>query len=355
MTGPDERPSRLGGGRSAGRLLVPLAIALGVVAAAVLALGADDPRLLRLGVVAALWAALVGAFATVRMRRAAASDADRAENLRAIYQLELEREVSARREHELTVERTVRQEVEQSSRDELEALRTELRTLRENLENLLGGELLVERVALRESTRLRSLTEQQEPAPDRRAVTVPADRSASGPRTEPVAGSSRASGQSGLPRRDPTARSDPSRRPPPEAPAATHRTSYADDPLFADAPWQSDQGATSSWDRSPLDPAGGGREQARPPAPDPAPAMAQRGAAAPGQGAHGQGAHGQGAHGQGAQPGRNGQRPRADDGDGRRVTEEPQGAHSGGRSVEDLISAYGAGPVPRRRHRRQDE
>lgn len=136
--------------------MIPAALALSVVVAVALAVGSDDARLLRLGVVAALWAALFGAFAVVRFRREAGSDTDRDDDLRAIYQLELEREVAARQEHALTVEAEVRRQVEEESRDELEALRAELRMLRENLEVLLDGQLLVERVALRaESTRLR--------------------------------------------------------------------------------------------------------------------------------------------------------------------------------------------------------
>ncbi len=128
---------------------------LAVVAAAALALGADDASLLRLGIVAALWAALLGTFAAVRMRREVTSGADHAEQLRTIYRLELDREIAARREHELTVERELREQVERRERDEITALRGELQSLRDTLRNLLGGDVLVERVALRaESTRL---------------------------------------------------------------------------------------------------------------------------------------------------------------------------------------------------------
>ncbi len=128
---------------------------LAVVAAAALALGADDASLLRLGIVAALWAALLGTFAAVRMRREVSSGADHAEELRTIYRLELDREIAARREHELTVERELREQVERRERDEITALRGELQSLRDTLRNLLGGDVLVERVALRaESTRL---------------------------------------------------------------------------------------------------------------------------------------------------------------------------------------------------------
>ncbi|MGH3979375.1 MAG: DUF6779 domain-containing protein, partial [Pseudonocardiaceae bacterium] len=161
MTGPDERSELRGSGRSTGRLLAWSSLALAVLAAAALAVGADDARVLRLGVVVALWAGLIGAFAAVRMRREVTAGSERIEDLRTIYRLELQREVAARREHELAVERDLRHQIQQDSGDEIDSLRAELRTLRENLQQLLGGEVLVERVALRaESTRLRSLPEQ---------------------------------------------------------------------------------------------------------------------------------------------------------------------------------------------------
>ncbi len=219
MTGPDERPSRLGNGRSSGRILVCVSVVLAVAAAAVLVLGFDDARLLRLGIVAALWSALAGSFAAARMRREAVSAADRAEDRRAIYQLELEREVAARREHELTVERDLRRDIEQGSRDELDALRAELHTLRCNLESVLGGDVLVERVALRaESTRVTSL-------PD------PATQTANVQPALPVS----------------PERADPSRRPRPETPPRPEPTGYDQDPLFGDAPWKPDlnNGTTS--------------------------------------------------------------------------------------------------------------
>nr|BFE46871.1 hypothetical protein GCM10017745_02980 [Saccharothrix mutabilis subsp. capreolus] len=135
-----------------------MALALG--AAAVLVLS-DNARWLRLAVVAALWAALTGAFLAARYRRQVADRDDEVADLQSVYELELEREVAARREYELELEAETRRRVREESREDLEALRNELRVLRENLEALLGGEVLVERVALRaESTRMRALSDQ---------------------------------------------------------------------------------------------------------------------------------------------------------------------------------------------------
>jgi hypothetical protein len=152
----DERPTD---GRGSRRVLAVAVLALAVGPAAVLVLS-NDARWLRMGVVAALWCALVGAVAAAKYRRTAADRADKAIELQALYKQELERECAARREHELELEAETRRRVEEDSREELEALRAELRTLREHLHVLLGGEVLVERVALRaESTRMRSLPE----------------------------------------------------------------------------------------------------------------------------------------------------------------------------------------------------
>jgi hypothetical protein len=129
-------------------------------AAAVLAVGTQDARLLRLGLVAALWAALLGAFAAAQMRREARSSAEHAARLRSAYQLELEREVTARRAHTLTVERELREQVELIQRQELGELRAELAAVRANLERL-GGAPVMERVTLHaESTRLLPLPAQ---------------------------------------------------------------------------------------------------------------------------------------------------------------------------------------------------
>ena len=147
-------------GRGSGRLLLVAALALALGAAAVLVLS-DNARWLRLAVVAALWAALVGAFLAARYRKQIADREDEVADLQSVYELELEREIAARREYELEVEAETRKRVQEEAKDDLEALRDELRALRENLEALLGGEVLVERVALRaESTRMRALSDQ---------------------------------------------------------------------------------------------------------------------------------------------------------------------------------------------------
>lgn len=154
------------------RILMLSSAVMAAGAAVVLALGIQDARLLRLGLLAALWAALLGAFAAAQLRREARACADHADHLRSTYQLELEREVSARREHTLTVERELREQAEHSQRREIVALRAEIAAMRTNLE-LLGGASMVERVTLcAEATRVLPLVT---PIEDSRAA-VPARR-----------------------------------------------------------------------------------------------------------------------------------------------------------------------------------
>jgi hypothetical protein len=142
-----------------GGLLLTAAGVFALAATAVLIL-TDQQRFLRLGIVAALWAALVGAFIAARYRRQVADQEEALAERQERYELELEREIAARREYELEVAAEAKRQADEGSRGDIAALRQELAGLRQTLESLLGGEFLVERYALRaESTRMRSLPE----------------------------------------------------------------------------------------------------------------------------------------------------------------------------------------------------
>lgn len=150
----DDEPSE---SSAVGRFLIASVLVLAIAATAVLVL-TDSTKWLRLGVLAALWAALLGGFLAARYRRQMRERASAAADLQSVYELELEREVAARREYELELEAEAQRKIEESSRADLAELRAELRTLCENLERLTGGEVLVERIALRaQSTRMRAL------------------------------------------------------------------------------------------------------------------------------------------------------------------------------------------------------
>ncbi|MFJ1766530.1 DUF6779 domain-containing protein [Amycolatopsis sp. NPDC088138] len=127
----------------------------------------NDLKYLRLGIVAALWAALIGAFLAVKYRKHAAQSEDAVSEAQAVYELELEREIAARREYELEVEAENRTAADSRGREELEALRAEVSALRDSLQSLFGGEVLLERVALTaQATRMRKLSDDNRMIPD---------------------------------------------------------------------------------------------------------------------------------------------------------------------------------------------
>ncbi|HEX4701113.1 MAG TPA: DUF6779 domain-containing protein, partial [Pseudonocardiaceae bacterium] len=161
MAGRDTEDGDENGGLGSGRLLMVAVLALAVASTAVLVL-ADNTTWLRMGVLASLWAALLGVFLAAKFRKQVGERENEVADLQSVYELELEREVAARREYELEVEAEARKRVEEASHADLAELRTELRALRESLERLTGGEVLVERFALRaQSTRMRALADGQ--------------------------------------------------------------------------------------------------------------------------------------------------------------------------------------------------
>ncbi len=134
------------------------------VAASLLLIFSESVQLLRVGLVIALWAATLGAIAMTKYRRESALDKAKVRDLQKVYELQLEREITARREYELGVEARVRGELGAEA-ETIKALRDELAALRRNLEVLFDGRLPEDRVALRaESTRVQELAGAYQPA-----------------------------------------------------------------------------------------------------------------------------------------------------------------------------------------------
>ncbi|MBF6062445.1 hypothetical protein IU500_10815 [Nocardia terpenica] len=131
---------------NAGRFVVGGLMLLGLIASMFL-IFSSNLQLVRVGLVAALWAAVIAALVATRYRREAAVDQAKAHDLQTVYELQLEREITARREHELAVEARVRQEVGADAA-EIAALRAELTVLRESLQRLFDGDLPIDRPAL---------------------------------------------------------------------------------------------------------------------------------------------------------------------------------------------------------------
>lgn len=137
------------------RLLLISGFLLGAAATVLVFVFSDQVRWLRFAVLLALWAALVAAFAVARSRREAQTIAARENEITRTYQLELHREVAARREYEAGVAANVRDEAEDRNTEELKALRAQLDRLTATLTTLLDGDVLVERLTLSaEATRV---------------------------------------------------------------------------------------------------------------------------------------------------------------------------------------------------------
>ena len=132
------------GGRRPGWLLLTVLLVLAIAASSALVF-TDRVELLKLAVILSLWAAVIGAFVSVMYRRQSDIDAARARDLKLVYDLQLDREISARREYELSVEAHLRRELASELRaqaaDEVAALRSELAALRANLEILFDADL----------------------------------------------------------------------------------------------------------------------------------------------------------------------------------------------------------------------
>ena len=132
------------GGRRPGWVLLTALLVLAIAASSALVF-TNRVELLKLAVILALWAAVAGAFVSVLYRRQSDADQARVRDLKLVYDLQLDREISARREYELTVESQLRRELASELRaqaaDDLAALRAELSALRTSLEILFDTDL----------------------------------------------------------------------------------------------------------------------------------------------------------------------------------------------------------------------
>ncbi|WP_232542361.1 DUF6779 domain-containing protein [Nocardia bovistercoris] len=156
MVSPSRSSTSRGRRDKAGKLFVGGLVLLGLVASVFLVFS-NSLQFVRIGLVAALWAAAIGALAATKFRKEASVDKAKVRDLQTVYELQLEREVTARREYELGVEARVRHEVGADAA-EMAALRAELTVLRQNLQRLFDGDLPMDRPALHaDATRIQEL------------------------------------------------------------------------------------------------------------------------------------------------------------------------------------------------------
>ncbi|KXO94665.1 hypothetical protein AXK56_18770 [Tsukamurella pulmonis] len=101
----------------------------------------EDRRWGLVSLILLVWGLVIAAFLIARYSRDLRAAESKESGLKTVYGLQLEREISARREYELQVERDIRAELKGEANEELTALKAEVLALRANLEELLGRDL----------------------------------------------------------------------------------------------------------------------------------------------------------------------------------------------------------------------
>ncbi|MFT3901168.1 MAG: hypothetical protein QM728_13125 [Gordonia sp. (in: high G+C Gram-positive bacteria)] len=142
--------------RATGQWLVGLLIVLALVASCLMVWSDQLTVPASVAVIAALWAAVLGAIGITRYRRQAELAEARGRDMRLVYELQLEREIAARRQYEMDIEAQIRTEVAAEANEDLQALQAQIVALRASLEAMMGRPLPEERVAL-PNERLREL------------------------------------------------------------------------------------------------------------------------------------------------------------------------------------------------------
>ena len=112
------RPKSAQPGLRMAQVAMVVLFALALVATVVMVFS-DNELWMRIGLLAALWSALVGALLFARERRRTQSSEDREAELKRVYSLELESEVSARRERELSLREELRETSDRDARRRL--------------------------------------------------------------------------------------------------------------------------------------------------------------------------------------------------------------------------------------------
>ena len=144
-----KRDTRTPGTQSAaGQWLMGLLIVLALVASVMMVWSDQLSIRASVAVIAALWAAVLGAIGVTRFRRQAEVAEAKSRDMRLVYELQLEREISARRQYEMDVEAHIRREVADEAGNDLRELQAQIAALRVRLEEMMGHELPDERVAL---------------------------------------------------------------------------------------------------------------------------------------------------------------------------------------------------------------
>lgn len=150
---PDSSAKTAGTPGGLAQWLLGLFIVLALIASLLMVFGNDISITASLAVIAALWAAVIGAVLVTKYRRQADVAENRSRDLRLVYELQLEREIAARRQYESDVETAIRHELAEETNEEFEELKAQVLALRASLEQVLGNPLPEVPLALRPERR----------------------------------------------------------------------------------------------------------------------------------------------------------------------------------------------------------
>lgn len=154
--------------RGISQWLIGFLLLLAITASIFASINKDLSLFGSLAIICALWAAAIGAILVSQFRRQVDASEAKSRDLRLIYELQLEREIAARRQYELGVEADLRARLSHESNAQLQQLQHEVIGLRSALESLVGGELPESQLALLREERRELPT--REPVPTGAAV-----------------------------------------------------------------------------------------------------------------------------------------------------------------------------------------
>ena len=117
--------------------------------ASLLMLFMDSEAWLKVAVIAALWAAFIGAVLVSRYSSALSAERDRSRQLQRSHTAELEREKSEHQKREAMLESSYEQRIRDQRDEHLEQLRQELAVMRQQLAAMSGGEFGEEQTSVR--------------------------------------------------------------------------------------------------------------------------------------------------------------------------------------------------------------
>ena len=116
--------------------------------ASILMLFLDSDMWLKIAVIAALWAAFLGAVLVSRYSSALSAERDRSRQLQRTHNAELEREKSEHQKREAMLESSYEQRIRDQRDEHLEQLRQELEVMRQQLAAMSGGDFGAEQTSV---------------------------------------------------------------------------------------------------------------------------------------------------------------------------------------------------------------